>query len=282
MSFINEYQSITKLIDPELKLLKTELVSEFEDYLDLKAYINTPSKHIRPVLGLLYLKAVNKEITPEIIKFLTVVELIHNASLIHDDVIDDGKIRRKNFTLNKQEGNHLAVIGGDYILSYALEKLTALNSIELFKIFSKSLKLMCKGEISQQESKFKIPTLEEYLEKTYQKTGALFEASIKGLIHLAQLEGATYNFGAEFGIAFQIRDDILNIKTQNPDSDVQNGIYTAPVIFSGDPNQAYLGIEKAKSLLDTYVVKVRKSFETLPENNYKSALIKLAEILKDE
>lgn len=282
MSFNNEYNNIKSLLSPTLEALDREILSNFEDQLNLKEYIKAPSKHIRPVLAFLYLKALGKEITPEQIKLQAVIELAHNASLIHDDVIDECEIRRNQVSLNKREGNHLAVIGGDFILSYALEKLAELKSTELLGIFSNTLKLMCKGEINQQKNKYKIPTLEEYIQKNYQKTGALFEASVKSSLYLAGIKDKNSEFAGNFGIAFQIRDDILNITKKRTDSDIENGIYTAAVIYSGDPKDPYSGIEKAKSLLNNYTGKVKEEIEKLPESKYKQALIGLVEILNNE
>ena len=108
----------------------------------------------------------------------TVIELVHNASLIHDDVIDDCSERRGDKSFNAGFGSRLSVIAGDYILSFALTKLAELNSSDILKLFARTLNNMCKGEIDQHFSKFKIPSIEEYIEKTYNKTGALFETAL--------------------------------------------------------------------------------------------------------
>lgn len=279
MSFSKKYNSIKSLVTDELDALKTEMLLGFEEYYDLYEYISAPSKNIRSVLAFLFLKACNTGITPVQIKLQAVVELIHNASLLHDDVIDESQTRRSIASFNKQEGNRLAVISGDFVLSFALKKLVELNSVEIVNIFAQTLNKMCLGEIRQNKQKFKIPALEEYIEKTYNKTGALFEASIQGALLLAGSD-KNADFAKNFGIAFQIRDDILNIKTNN--SDIQSGIYTAPVIYSGNPDKPLEGIEKAKDLLDTYLYRAKQDIQNLPKNKYSSALIKLVELLKYE
>lgn len=279
MSFSKKYNSIKSLVTDELDALKTEMLLGFEEYYDLYEYISAPSKNIRSVLAFLFLKACGTGITPVQIKLQAVVELIHNASLLHDDVIDESQTRRSIASFNKQEGNRLAVISGDFVLSFALKKLVKLNSVEIVNIFAQTLNKMCLGEIRQNKQKFKIPALEEYLEKTYNKTGALFEASIQGALLLAGSD-KNADFAKNFGIAFQIRDDILNIKTNN--SDIQSGIYTAPVIYSGNPDKPLEGIEKAKDLLDTYLYRAKQDIQNLPKNKYSSALIELVELLKYE
>ena len=117
--------------------------------------------------------------------------------------------------MNAVFNNRLAVISGDYILSVTLQKLTELNSIELVKIFSTVIDNMCSGEIDQHFSRFHITGLEQYIEKSYKKTGALFEASIKAALRLENLPPDNAEFAKLFGIAFQIRDDLLNVTRQD-------------------------------------------------------------------
>jgi len=92
------------------------------------------------------------------------------------------------------------------------------------------------------------------------------------------------DFAKRFGIAFQIRDDLLNIIENNPDkptnNDIEDGIYTAPVIFAKGTENLDYGIEKTKELLDNYFNRAKKCIEKAPNNEYKSAIIELIEILK--
>lgn len=282
MSFSTKYEPIKQIVNNELHQLEAEMVKGLENYSKLEEYVSVPSKHIRPVLTFLFLKACNFKITEEQIKLQAITELIHNASLLHDDVIDNSATRRNKDSFNKIEGNHMAVIAGDFILSFALEKLLELKSTELIEIFTQTLNKMCKGEINQHSMKYKIPSLEEYIEKTYYKTGALFEASLKGALLLETQSNIHCEFAKDFGIAFQIRDDIKNIYRDSPDSDIKNGIYTAPVIYSGDIQNPYAGIEKAKDLLNNYVSRAKNNLGFLPESQYKRALTELTELLKNE
>ena len=144
-----------------------ELKNSFELTSDLEQLFNSPSKHIRAALSLLYLKANNIEADENQIKFQAIIELIHNGSLIHDDIIDNSDIRRNHTTLNASHGNHLSVIAGDLVLSFALKKIAELNSGTVLKLVSDTITRMCEGEIHQYYSKYKIPTEKEYITKTY-------------------------------------------------------------------------------------------------------------------
>lgn len=289
MSFSEKYQNIYNTVSEDIERVKKEVLLElknsFELTSDLEQLFNSPSKHIRAALSLLYLKANNIEADENQIKFQAIIELIHNGSLIHDDIIDNSDIRRNHTTLNASHGNHLSVIAGDLVLSFALKKIAELNSGTVLKLVSDTITRMCEGEIHQYYSKYKIPTEKEYITKTYNKTGTLFETAIKGA---AILSGNTDNiknaelFGKYFGIAFQIRDDIKNIENNQPDSDIKNGIYTAAVIYSNNPDNPSEGIEKAKALLDNYVRKAENTISDIKTNKYKSAIIELLELINHE
>lgn len=286
MSFRDKYNNIKRLVEFEITELSDKLsevcAGENSIYAEINNYLKAPSKHIRSVLTFLYIKALGQSVTEKQIDTQLVIELIHNASLIHDDIIDGAEVRRANKTLNNIIGNKISVISGDYLLSEAMKIIVNLRSIEILNLFSETLSKMCKGEISQQASLFRVPTLEEYLEKTYGKTGALFESA---LISALSVEGEVVdsqaeNFAKCFGIAFQIRDDIINV--QQAGDDVKNGIYTAPVIFSDDFNYPQRGVEKAKGLLDNYINNAKTCIANLEDNEYKLALIELLELINNE
>lgn len=285
----NTYEKIKALIKPELEKVDKNLCEinstskEFNDY--IKEYVSAPSKRIRTVLTFLYLKANNKEITEEQITLQTVIEIIHNATLIHDDIIDEADVRRNLPSVNKKFDNSLAVIAGDYLLSIALKKLLKINNAEILNIFAKTIENMCVGEISQYFSKYKMPTIYEYIEKSRGKTSSLFEASLVSASILAGLNTKTAEkLANNFGIAFQIRDDILNFKNNDNKpvkNDYENGIYTAPAIYAEcDLNNIALGIEKASQLLDNYLCNTLDALCTLEENCYKEALTTILDLLK--
>lgn len=278
------YQEIFEVVKSDIKKIENRfleiLPKSCEIYSDLEKFLKSPSKRIRSVLALLYLRAIGVEVGENQLELLMIVELIHNASLIHDDVIDEEKIRRSQKNINSKFGNKMAIISGDYLLSVVMEKLTRLGKLELFEIFSKTIKEMCEGEILQYSNLYKIPTLKDYLKKTYQKTGSLFEACVLGCVMLAtsqEVENAK-EFSKNFGIAFQIRDDIENILKGG--NDIKEGVYNAPIIFSGSIDNPVAGIEKSKVLLNNYLDIAQKCLCGMDESEYKSALKKLLELLK--
>lgn len=277
------YRNIFETVKSDVVKVEERLLSfvpqDNSFYEDLYNFLVSPSKRIRSVLAILYLKARGVEITENTITMLSLVELIHNASLIHDDVIDNDIMRRSGKTLNSKLGNKMAVIGGDYLLAFVMQELSRFEDFELLKIFSKTIRDMCEGEILQYSNIYKLPSMENYLEKTYKKTGSLFETSIVSAL-LASCEKSdcnAINFGKNFGIAFQIKDDICNIL--NGGKDVADGVYNAPVIFSGDVNNAFAGIEKTQRLLNNYLDDCRRCILDIDDNLYKLKILELLELL---
>lgn len=289
MEFEQKYLQIKKIINSKLQSVGNEInkISCGSDLLqsELISIIKAPSKRIRPVLNLLYLKMLDSNISNSQIILQSAIELIHNATLIHDDVIDNSAKRRNHKTLNAKFDNSLAVVSGDLLLTIAIQKILQINIPEITEIFNNALMNMCKGEINQYFNKFKIPTMEEYLEKCKNKTSQLFMSGLKASLIVSQtVDEDAEDFAKSFGIAFQIRDDLLNIIQYNSDkpvqSDIEEGIYTAPVIFAGNIENLNIGIEKTKLLLDNYIERVKNILNSKPNNQYRQALMSLAEILR--
>lgn len=308
MTFQEKYSEILSVCENEINLVVENLTNgiELQEPLKSKVFevLYAPSKHIRPLVSILLLKANGFEINRNQILYQSAIELVHNASLIHDDIIDESLLRRNVKTLNSAFDNKLAVIAGDYLLSKALDKVIEIGSLELVKMFSETLAVMTQGEVVQQFSKFQIPSIDDYIEKSYKKTAKLFETAVCGsfLVKLSHRplwereeflseqcelrnsgEGSLFDykeFAKNFGIAFQIRDDLINCKTSK--SDIKDGIYTAPVIFSGGIEFTDEGIEKTKVLLNNYIDNAMRNIENIQENEYKIALKELLGLLKYE
>lgn len=291
MSFNDDYIKIKKLVAPELEIIEQKMVNPINIQEPLKTHVinflKSPSKRIRLTLAILLSKALEEELSNEQFELLSAIEIVHNASLIHDDIIDDCEIRRGHKTISAEFNNKLGVISGDYLLSIAMEKIGELNSIEILKEFSHNIKKMCIGEINQNFNRYKIGTIEEYIEKSKNKTGYLFETAIICNLLLSSKTSTDKfkNFGLNVGIAFQIRDDLLNIlstdTTKPSNNDIEEGIYNAPIIYSGDPKDLTSGIEKTRSLLNNYVQEAEQVLINLKDNQYTIALKKFLELLKD-
>lgn len=286
MAFNEKYFKILNIVQKYID--KIDLTSEISIQEPLKTKVveilNAPSKHIRPLVSFLLLKAIGAEIDENQILYQTVIELVHNASLIHDDVIDESLERRNVQTVNQKFGNQTAVILGDYLLAVSMNKVLQINIPELVNIFCETLKVMSLGEINQNLTKYKIPAINEYIKKSEQKTAKLFETAILGAMiingHSEQSKESSKDFAKNFGIAFQIRDDLINCMTSK--SDINEGIYTAPVIYSSGTTITGEGIEKTKILLNNYLDTAKESLKSIKDNEYKSALIELVELLRDE
>lgn len=290
MSFENRYIKIRELIQSELieiekKTIETVNIKEPLNT-HLKKFLLAPSKRIRPLLAILYLKAQGYEINNKQFELLSAIELVHNASLIHDDIIDDSNLRRGIKTISANFGNKLGVISGDYLLAIAMEKISEIDNINVLKKFSNTLKQMCIGEINQNFDRFKIGTIENYIEKSKNKTAYLFETAVTCSQMLQLKNSITENeFALNFGIAFQIRDDlqnILKIDNSKPSTDIKEGIYNAPIIYSNSIENYDEGIEKTKVLLNNYIEKAKKNIENFEKNKYTLALFELLESLKNE
>lgn len=292
MNFAKKYQNIKNLVSNELSIIERRMISPINIREPLKAHViqflTLPSKRVRSVISILYLKACSFPISEEQLELLAAIEIIHSASLIHDDIIDDCNIRRGHKTISAEFDNKIGVISGDYLLAIAMEKLGNLNSIEILNKFSKTFKQMCIGEINQNFDKFKIGTIENYIEKSKNKTGYLFETALVCCLILFNEEYHTKmagEFALNLGIAFQIRDDLLNLLSDDgtkPDNnDIKEGIYNAPVIYSGNAQDYTSGIEKTRSLLNNYVEAAEKLLFSFEDNKYTTALKEFLELLKN-
>lgn len=289
MEFKEKYEQIRQVVSDELYKVENNLTDFYcgNDKLQesLVGIIKAPSKRIRPLVALLYLKMYGVEITPAQIEIQSAVELIHNTTLIHDDVIDKSDKRRNHKTLNEEFDNSLAVVTGDFLLTSAIKKLLNVKSFDILELFNIAIKKMSIGEIKQYYDKFILTDFDEYLDRCRYKTAELFIASIVSAAMVANLDtNSAKDFAKRFGISFQIRDDLLNLISAEEDkpknNDIEEGIYTAPMIFAKDVKNLEFGIEKTKELLDNYINRVKKCLDKAPENEYKQALIKLLDLLK--
>jgi geranylgeranyl pyrophosphate synthase len=216
------------------------LVDPFECE-DLKNFLLSGSKMIRSKLAILYLKSFNREPTEDIYKILAAGEIIHNASLLHDDILDEAKTRRGIPTLGELYTPKLAILAGDYLLSRAIEILLQIGNVDIIKNFQTCARIMCDSEIKQFLLRGKIPTIEEYLKICEGKTGLLFGTILEAVAMKANLlTKEAMDFGKLFGVYFQLKND-MNIESALIDK--KNKIYTINDIS---------GIENASYLLDNY------------------------------
>lgn len=294
------------IVEKELGILNQYLVNSLVDDKnriseDICDYLCSKSKRIRPVLVFLFAKAMGIDLDDKVYHLACSVELVHNSTLVHDDILDNADTRRGKVSLNYKLGNNLSVLAGDILLSVALRELVKCGSVEAIDAFAESIYLMCKGEINQNFTIGKLPTMEEYIQKSEYKTAELFKAPLTSLclIKNKSAKDNVLSFARNFGIAFQIKDDLLNILKNDPTkpvmSDIHNGIYTAPVLFLNNDincvselsvdqiieklqaNRKY--IEKTVDLIKEYADKAIEAISFIEDNQYKQEIIKLTKNL---
>ena len=220
-----------------LKLVEKKIQNYIEDLRDRRAkelYSNLPlGKRLRAKL---ILKIAGS--TREAIDLAAIIEMIHVASLLHDDVIDDADTRRGVASINATEGNKTAIMLGDILYSKAFFELTKFNQ-DISKVVSNAVTLLSIGEMMDVELTKSFNTeIDLYLDMIYKKTASLIEASAKSAAILANKDSNSYAlYGKNLGLAFQIVDDILDIisdsKTLGKPSmnDFKEGKTTLPYIY---------------------------------------------------
>uniref|UniRef100_A0A0E0RFT6 Solanesyl diphosphate synthase n=1 Tax=Oryza rufipogon TaxID=4529 RepID=A0A0E0RFT6_ORYRU len=189
------------------------------------------------------LKSKIQELTTEHQRLAEIIEMIHTASLIHDDVIDDSGMRRGKETIHQLYGTRVAVLAGDFMFAQSSWFLANLENIEVIKLISQVIKDFASGEIKQASTLFDCDiTLDDYLLKSYYKTASLIAASTRSAAIFSGVSTAIceqmYEYGRNLGLSFQVVDDILDF-TQSAEqlgkpagSDLAKGNLTAPVIFA--------------------------------------------------
>lgn len=206
--------------------------------------ISAGGKRLRPALFLLSARLAKKDNYEDIVPLAASLELIHVASLIHDDVIDNSLLRRGKDTANAKYGNHVAVLAGDYFFASAFG---LIRDKEYPRIIGQKLvelvKLLAVGEIQQDSSLYTIPTGEDTYYCQIEKKTAAFMAVCCEIGALVEGMGTDianklYNYGHNLGMAFQITDDLLDV-TSNEEilgkpagCDIKQGVITLPVIYA--------------------------------------------------
>lgn len=208
---------------------------------ELAAY---KGKMLRPSLLLLSWKTVNpKSVVPEQVRVAAgVVELIHLATLVHDDVLDEADLRRGKQTINSLFGNEAAVMLGDYLLSSAFLLCSTIKNPELNVLLGEVTNTLCAGEVVQLTNRNNVDiTLEQYYQIIHDKTASLISACCEmgSLVGGGSVEqtSSLVEFGVKIGTAFQIKDDLLDILEEREivgkptGRDLEKGKVTLPIIL---------------------------------------------------
>ena len=260
----NSYFDLKKSVDEKLVLVEEKIKTKLNSDVGLvqkmtNYHIQTGGKRLRALLTLGSAKLCGYLKGGRDINLAACVELIHAATLMHDDVIDVSSVRRGKKTINSIWGNQSSILVGDYLLSRCFEMMVEDGNLEVLKLLSSTSSKIAQGEILQLQHKGDIDVLEEtYLKIIYTKTAVLFSASTKVGAILANKKNnekdALEFYGKNLGLTFQIADDILDYNSElklfgkKIGNDFYEGKITLPVILL---SQQINNIEK-QSLKDIF------------------------------
>ena len=320
---MQNFSEIHTLMKSDLVMTDEILVNRLDSNVDLisqmsQYIINSGGKRIRPLLLLLCARATNYKGDYHH-SMAVVIELIHTATLLHDDVVDSSSIRRGHETANELWGNAPSVLVGDFLYSRAFEIMVEPNSMQIMKILSKATNQISEGEVLQLLSiKNANVSQTEYFEVIERKTACLFKAACQIAGILAESNKNVINglgsFGMHLGNAFQIIDDTLDYESNSSvigkevGDDLSEGKVTLPMIYALENTK---GSEKAtlsnaitnadSSNIDNIInillsvnafeysrkvaknesTKALKFLEVIPNSEYRSALQLLCELSLD-
>jgi all-trans-nonaprenyl-diphosphate synthase len=273
-------------------------------------------KRLRPGIVLLISRAISPagEFEPRHRRLAEITEMIHTASLVHDDVVDEASTRRGVDTVHSRFNHRVAVLAGDFLFAQASWHLANLNDLEVVKLLSRVIMDLADGEVKQ--GLFRYDTgqnFETYLEKSYCKTASLIANSARAAgvltgLNPSQLD-SLYRFGRQLGLAFQVVDDILDFTGSDQQlgkpaaSDLASGYLTAPALYALEERPALAGlierefsqdgdleqaldlvrssqaITRSRALAQGFADEARDALSWLPPSPSRSALLALPEFV---
>ena len=283
--------------------------------------VNAGGKRMRPMLTVLTAQALNcgssNELDDEHCTIAAIIEFIHTATLLHDDVVDESNMRRGRETANALFGNSASVLVGDFLYTRSFQMMTKLGNMRIMDILSDATNIVAEGEVLQLMNCNDPDTTEEsYMQVIYCKTAKLFEAATRLAAVITKqesaIEKAMANYGKYLGTAFQLVDDIMDYTAdakemgKNVGDDLAEGKPTLPLLYTmahGSAEQKQLvrdAIEHGNGMehLDDILIAMKRTgalvytqkkaeieadkainaLSILPESTYKQALIALAHI----
>ena len=285
----NSYYDLRNSVEDKLILVEEKINSKLTSRVDLvhkmtEYHLKTGGKRLRALLTLESAKLCGYNKGGRDINLAACVELIHAATLMHDDVIDSSDIRRGKKTLNTIWGNQSSILVGDYLLSRCFEMMVEDGNLEVLKLLSSTSSEIAQGEILQLQHKGEIDILEEtYLKIISSKTASLFSAATKVAAILAERDSkykeALEFYGKNLGLTFQIADDTLDYNSElkifgkKIGNDFFEGKVTLPVILL------------YQKVADTDKIKLKSLFDKDKRNSneleYVLSLIKKNNIIKE-
>lgn len=313
--------SPTKIIDNELQEVEAIMRLPLKDqHIELQQATNyildSGGKRIRPLICLLVGNIFNVDRT-KLVKLAAALEILHTATLVHDDLIDSSMFRRGTPTLNSKWSPGATVLTGDFFFARAAFLAAETESLPVIKLFAQTVATLVNGEIDQMFAKPCAVNRDNYMKRIYSKTASLFETSAASPALLSnpdqQYFKAFQDFGVDIGMAFQVVDDILDFTgNQNTTGkpvgiDIRSGLVTLPVIHFIEQNshnpitnaiiagecpksevefdeviKAVQNSPAMKMALDDakhFVDKAKQSLEPIKDCKEKTALLDLADFI---
>lgn len=318
MKLMDIYFSLKSDIDVVERRLHDEVYTPQRNLKKASTHLlKAGGKRIRPIFVLLAGKFGNYDVD-RLTKVATALELIHSASLVHDDVIDDAALRRGTPTVKAEWGNRMAMYTGDFIFARALVLMSELPNVQVHQLLSKSIVSMCEGEIEQIRDFYNVDqNLRVYLRRIKRKTALLLSVSttLGAMVADAGEETirALERFGYYAGMAFQIIDDILDLTATSKKlgkpvgNDLRQGNLTLPVLYALEhsPERHVLranihremteeqadeairivkasgGLEYARQFADRYMEKCLHALDALPQIEATRQLTAIAHFINE-
>jgi decaprenyl-diphosphate synthase subunit 1 len=298
--------------------IKQQMVSDKEELAEIaRYYFDGQGKAFRPMIIMLVAKALNvhnsatDKLLPGQHQVALISEMIHTASLLHDDVIDDSDTRRSKPSVHVLWGQRKAILAGDFILSVASIALARIRNEQVVSILSQVIEDLVRGEFMQLGSKEnEDERFKHYLTKTFKKTASLIANSCKAVAVLGNctedVTEVAFQYGRNIGIAFQLIDDLLDftscdsIMGKPTTADLRLGLATAPVLFAaqehselnalimrrfsepGDVETARElvgksgGVRETRMLAEFHSQEAVRLLQTISDSSFKNALQNLA------
>ena len=309
-------RNFLKVVEKDFDIVNSLIIEYLESDVGLVENIghyivDAGGKRFRPLLLLLSALA-NGYKGADHTKMAVIVEFIHTATLLHDDVVDVASLRRGRQTANIQWGNAPSVLVGDFLYSRAFQLLVQVADMSIMRVMADTTNVISEGEVKQMSNAGNAELTEiTYRDVIYRKTAKLFEAACRVGAILANVEETDMlEFGKHLGMAFQITDDLLDYQGtrevigKNIGSDLAEGKMTLPLIYTRDNGNEKISklirksvatksaegfelildeIEKSGGLLycqaqaESEVRLAKNSLKALPSTKYKDALIELAD-----
>ena len=257
---------INKILRNELDDLEKEMTKRAKTSVPLinevsEHIIKSGGKRLRPIILMLLSKMTSTNDSPHMIKAAVILEFIHAATLLHDDVVDMSEIRHSQDTANTIWGNKGAVLVGDFLYSRAFEMIVEIDNPKIYQILAHTTNTIAQGEVMQLMNIENVDISEEnYMEIIYRKTAILFEASAKIGGVLSNINDSSVEdlgaYGKNFGIAYQLRNDYLDyfgdssLTGKNIAEDLVEGKVTLPLIHSlrvSDDKERNVIVEKIQN-----------------------------------